>query len=159
MIAGIDAGLKGGIVILSSKGELKGAYRMPLHTKTKRLDLKRIRELLQSIWFIGLEEQFINPKQQGQFTNARNYGELYTSCVLSGASVKEWRPKEWQGLYRFPYRKTKRHHIELALRLCPKLADHLTKKNGELNMSADGIADAYLIARAEFKRLQMVGEL
>jgi len=157
MILGIDAGIKGGFVILSKKDKsILLAKKTPLIPKTKTLDSKTIISYMQIVDDIILEEQFSiaqpekrqNPKSD--FTTAYNYGKL---CAL-GEIVKPTfgivHPNTWQSAYTFApvgIRKTKKHHIALAKSLAGKQADMIV---------SDGVADAYLIARNSLQRLEIL---
>jgi len=152
MILGIDSGIKGGLVILSPNGLIVLAEKMPID-KEKRLLSKEILELMNSVNYIVVEEQFViaqlhkrqNPK--ANFTTAYNYGKLCALAEVSGVKFGVVHPNTWQSAFTFApvgVRKTKQHHITLA--------KALAKHQGHL-ITNDGIADAYLIALNSFDRI------
>jgi crossover junction endodeoxyribonuclease RuvC len=139
---GVDAGLTGGIALLSDEGLL--AERMPVvHLNGKgTIDLAALGGYMAS-WApdeVWLEEQQAMPKQgvSSTFRTGLNYGILVGYVSACGIPLRTVRPAVWKKAMGVPADKDAARAI--ASRLFPKAASCWRLKN------QDGVAEAALIA-------------
>jgi hypothetical protein len=156
-ICGIDPGLTGGIVCLSSDGEV--VLKTPMPMLGDELDLQAVKSLLLDLGSrvsVAIEKASTRPGQSAQsgFTTGRNYGALIGVIASVGLPYEEVTPQKWTkalepaptvaGMSQYQRKRAiKLRNKKAAMRLYPAVDLRGSERSREAH---EGIVDALLIA-------------
>jgi len=155
MYIGIDPGQKGGIAVISDRGEVLLAVEMPAPNLVPYYIKHTIVPITQKNdccrYTLYIEKAQAMPKQgvTGVFTYGVGYGKILGAFETCGIIPTEIRPMEWKKYFGLiKENKGKIHSVRLAEKLFPGiiLQKPPAKKTGRPGRLLDGKAEALLIA-------------
>lgn len=156
---GIDPGLDGAFVIITSDGKLKHSYKFEtfiVKDSKRKLDIPAIYKVLSAI-FIDYPDCFVaieaihGSAGQGStsiFSMGYSLGALEAIISIAKFPYVQVSPQKWKNRMLSGMPKEKDASVQKALQLCPSTNDILIGKRGGRDHN---IADAYLIA--EYARI------